>query len=275
MSNDMYTISNCLCKAIITGPEHSGTTILSKLINSHSKIKSGFECGIFLGNLNNFNVKPFSDWLMSDEWFFGLPKNYQIEIRNMNYKQVLEYLGKNKGSYFKESYEQSLIKNAEYYVDKTPRYIYNFKDIYEKIPFKIPIFIIFKCSKELYYSKMIKRHNVSKKSFIHHIIRFIKSLKYINSLNSDNIYVIQYTDFVNKIDKYSDYIMKKINIDNEILSLDTFNKIDKNSKMLYSNYNKKKKDKKIFTNNDLMFIKQYSHILNIYDGLINKLKIKI
>ena len=34
--------------------QHSGTTYLNNVINSHSRIMSGFECGILLGNINHF-----------------------------------------------------------------------------------------------------------------------------------------------------------------------------------------------------------------------------
>ena len=50
--------------AVVTGMQHSGTTYLNNIINSHSRIMSGFECGILLGELNNFeNIQPFSEWL--------------------------------------------------------------------------------------------------------------------------------------------------------------------------------------------------------------------
>ena len=66
--------------AIVTGMQHSGTTYLNNVINSHPRIMSGFECGILLGNLRNFvNVKPFSDWLKEGNTHFGLPDNY-LEI---------------------------------------------------------------------------------------------------------------------------------------------------------------------------------------------------
>ena len=32
--------------AIVTGMQHSGTTYLNNIINSHPRIMSGFECGI-------------------------------------------------------------------------------------------------------------------------------------------------------------------------------------------------------------------------------------
>ena len=53
--------------AVITGMQHSGTTYLNNVLNSHSRIMSGFECGILLGEVNEFHlIKPFSDWLKTD-----------------------------------------------------------------------------------------------------------------------------------------------------------------------------------------------------------------
>ena len=62
--------------AIVTGMQHSGTTYLNNVINSHSRITSGFECGILFKNLKEFDtVKPFSEWLKTGKTHFGLPDN--------------------------------------------------------------------------------------------------------------------------------------------------------------------------------------------------------
>ena len=43
---------------------------------------SGFECGILLGDLKNFEqVKPFSDWLKTGKTHFGLPDDYLEKIK--------------------------------------------------------------------------------------------------------------------------------------------------------------------------------------------------
>ena len=61
--------------AIITGMQHSGTTYLNNVINSHSRIMSGFECGILLNQLNDFqNAQPFCEWLKTGKTHFGLTR---------------------------------------------------------------------------------------------------------------------------------------------------------------------------------------------------------
>ena len=125
----MIKENKCVC--IITGMERSGTTYISKLVNSHSNIFSGFECGILLEDLNKFdNCLPFSKWLAHPNFHFGLPKNYLNEIKYYNYDNIYDYIYIHKGSY--DDNIQKLIKKSDFFVDKTPRYIYHFEEIYNK-----------------------------------------------------------------------------------------------------------------------------------------------
>ena len=216
------------CKAIITGPEHSGTTIIHNIINSHPKINSGFECGILLEDLNKFhNVKPFSDWLSWGGWMFGLPDNYKDDIKDMNYQQVYDYISKNKGKQDK-GHEQKLIRSTPFYIDKTPRYIYNFEKIYKKIPYKIPIFIIFKHYKNLFYSKVMKRKTPIN-SFLNEVRKMINSLLYIKKYKISNVFIFD-ENFLKNKDPYSKFIMNKL-IDEDIsyqkISIELFRKKDK------------------------------------------------
>ena len=125
---------------VITGMEHSGTTYLSNILNSHSMIMSGFECGILLENLAHFEtVEPFSEWLKAGNLHFGLPHDYLEKIKTMNYEQVYEYIGKTKGSHIDNDY-QLLIRKVPYFVDKTPQYIYYLPKICQKVKdLQIPI----------------------------------------------------------------------------------------------------------------------------------------
>lgn len=66
---------------IITGIERSGTTILSKTIASHPDIYSGWECGVLLNDINNFNkVVPFYDWIVQSNENWGLSCNTRDNI---------------------------------------------------------------------------------------------------------------------------------------------------------------------------------------------------
>jgi hypothetical protein len=47
-------IANREILCIVTGMEHSGTTHLSKILSAHPEIMSGFECGLLLSNIKDY-----------------------------------------------------------------------------------------------------------------------------------------------------------------------------------------------------------------------------
>ena len=193
------------CVAIITGMERSGTTLLSKIINSHQDVFSGFECGILLDKLNNFKaVMPFADWLKHGSWQFGLPNNYLDEIKDVKYAEIYKYIFENKGSHCNKnpSNPQNLIKKSNFFIDKTPKYFESFEVIYNKVKGEnIPVFIILKHFDDIFYSQCIKR-NRSQKSFFISTKKVIKSLKYLKENSPINVYVFSYRNFIINKDKY-------------------------------------------------------------------------
>jgi len=147
--------------AVITGIEHSGTTLLSEIVKSHSNISGGFECGIFLGNLATFGrVKPFSDWLKEGDLHFGLPSSYLQAVASMTYAQAVQYINTHKGTK-DDSVRQVAIRSGSMYVDKTPRYVYDLPDILAKIHSAggaVPVFVILKQFDDIIESWVTKRH---------------------------------------------------------------------------------------------------------------------
>jgi len=181
--------------AIITGMERSGTTVLHNLINSHSQITSGFECAILLGTLKTFEtIDPFAMWLKNNRYQFGLPSNYLDDIKNMTYKEVYQYINKNKGSY--EGNFQNIMKNSEYFIDKAPRYIYELEEVIQKIKgIDIPIIIILKNFNNIYFSSVIKR-NQNINEFTENIKKCIKTLELLEKNNYSYIYLLYYNDVI-------------------------------------------------------------------------------
>ena len=256
--------------AIVTGMQHSGTTYLNNVINSHPRIMSGFECGILLGDLKNFDyIKPFSDWIKEGKTHFGLPEDYLEKIKNMNYEQVYNYIHRNKGSK-KDSNHQYLIKKAPNFTDKTPAYIYELGNIHNKIKsLDIPIFVVLKKYELIHYSWVIKR-KISHNVFINNLLLCIESLKYILTNHNANIYVFDYDDLINNKDTYNQYIMDTIcsfhhEIPNRKLSIDRYNsKIKNNIKYVPDTSNK------INT-----IIPSEHEYRQLYNHLLNLVKIKI
>ena len=256
--------------AIVTGMQHSGTTYLNNVINSHPRIMSGFECGILLGNLRNFgNVKPFSDWLKEGNTHFGLPDNYLDEIKNLNYKEVYEYIQKNKGGKNNCLY-QDLIKKCPNFTDKTPAYIYEIQNIYRKIGhLKIPIIIVLKKYDEVYYSWVIKR-KLSFDMFISNLRLCIESLKFISQNPDAHIYLIEYNDLITKKKKYNAKIMDIICTFNKKIPRENLHKEKYNGKIKYDDKYKEDKVSKtinVDTNNH--------ELKELYNHLIDLVKIKL
>jgi len=256
--------------AIITGMQHSGTTYLNNVINSHSRIMSGFECGILLNQLNDFqNVQPFFEWLKTGKTHFGLPDNYVEDIKNMNYEEVYKYIQENKGSK-NDCHYQELIKKCPNFTDKTPAYIYQLENIYNKVKkLKIPFIVVLKSYDEIYYSWVIKR-KIPFQTFIQNIKLVIQSLEFISKNSKENIYVMEYQDVINKKEKYNNHLMNIIT---------TYNKVIPREKLFEEKYNHKikntviyKADKKSTTIN----VNTENHkFKETYNQLLNSLKIKL
>ena len=243
---------------IITGMENSGTTFLSQNIASHSLIKGGFECGILLGNINNFEkVLPFSKWLKNADYQYGLPNNYLDEIKNMNYKEIYDYICINKGNQG-TSHDQLILKGASFIYDKTPRYVYHLQEILRKIKdsnLNIPVFIICKNFDLLYYSRVIKR-NGCVNNYLSYIKLFIKQMKYLKENKKENVFLFDFENYIKNIDKYNNFIMNIINKYNkniliEKLDFENFKTLYKNM-FPYCNYNNQEKDNIIKMNNYLV-----------------------
>ena len=95
--------------AVVTGPEHNGTTYLKNLFDSHPFIFSAFESGILLHN--DFNkCHPWNLWVNSGNFNWGLPK--EIVLSNLELSMVEKYdlIFKNKGSYDGKIQKYSFLK---------------------------------------------------------------------------------------------------------------------------------------------------------------------
>ena len=256
--------------AVVTGMQHSGTTYLNNIINSHSRIMSGFECGILLNKLENFDkVQPFSEWLKIGKTLFGLPNNYLEEIKNMNYEEVYNYIAKNKGSK-NDCHYQELIKKCPNFTDKTPAYIYQLENIYNKVKkLKIPFIVILKNYDEIYYSWVIKR-KITYKHFIENIKLVIQSLEFISKNPKENIYVMEYQDVINKKEKYNNHLMNIITTYNKVIPREKLFEEKFNQKIKHTNvYQSDKKATTINVNTENHKFKE------TYNQLLNSLKIKL
>mmetsp|Transcript_6003 Transcript_6003/g.11445 ORF Transcript_6003/g.11445 Transcript_6003/m.11445 type:complete len:332 (+) Transcript_6003:179-1174(+) len=200
--------------AVITGIEHSGTTLLSEIVKSHSNISGGFECGIFLGNLATFGrVKPFSDWLKEGDLHFGLPSSYLQAVASMTYAQAVQYINTHKGTK-DDSVRQVAIRSGSMYVDKTPRYIYDLPDILGKLhsaaaPVPVPVFVMMKQFDDILESWVMKQH-IQYERFLRNVKKCVKALEGLVAGHHyrQHVYVISYNDLLRDEAEVSRWLMR-------------------------------------------------------------------
>jgi len=136
---------------IVTGYEHSGTTMLANLIKSDPGLAGGFECGLLYEGTkpSDFkNAKPFYDWSMwsleNDLW--GLNEESRRMVVNAKcdaemYATLHSYspifhIAQNKKSYL---------------VDKTPGYLHRLVKVMDRTP-GVPVVVAKKTEHDLRYS---------------------------------------------------------------------------------------------------------------------------
>ena len=198
--------------AVITGMEHSGTTVLSGIVKSHSNISAGFECGIFLGTLATFGDQtPFAEWMSMGEGNFGLPSTYLRDIANMSYADAIVYINDHKGT--SDNSDMSVaIRSGSWLVDKTPRYVYDVPSLMEKlntIGHRVPVFIILKPFVDIMDSIAVKRNDTSVEQAYALVVLCLKSLKEIHPHGKRvrHVYVISYLDLIKRQAKINEFMM--------------------------------------------------------------------
>jgi len=220
------------CVAIIGGIAKSGTTLLARIINSHSQIFSGVECGILMKTPETFHtVKPYAEWLLQGGEFFGLPDSYLDDIKNLSYEEIYNYISLNKGSKgghkfnegSKGDHLQKMMRSTPYFVDKGPRYYMHLKGICEKLKgLNIPIFIICKKFNSLYHSYCVKR-NIGVEKVVTKTNVFVQNVQG----TFENVYFIRHEEFTADPEEYIQKISRILyeynpDLAEEQLSLERF-----------------------------------------------------
>ena len=224
---------------IVTGMEHSGTTLLSQIINSHPDVFSGFEMGVLLKKQKFEEIKPFNNWLKGGHFEWGLPNDYNID--ELDTEQTYEYIYKNKGT--KGGSVQELIRKSKFILDKTPQYIYNLNELYTKIPNTIPFFIILKPYTDILFSYYKRNANIA--NFQSRIKTVIEIMKWIDSFSSipRNIFVFNYEICMANMDLFIEELKRiiqyKVETEGITLSLDNYiKKLDNKTKPQYFGWQK-------------------------------------
>jgi hypothetical protein len=127
--------------SIVTGLEHSGTTIMLQLIASAPEVFGGLECGVLLSpEPSRFNsTDPFYKW-MADINHFGLNAQLRDEwlLTSECHAQMFHRIRAH-STFFQQSPHEQFRKS--WIVDKTPRYIRFLDVIMDRTP-NVPVVIM-------------------------------------------------------------------------------------------------------------------------------------
>jgi len=110
---------------ILTGFEHSGTTLVSEIMRQHPDIDSGFEGGLLLCNkISDFEkLEPFAS-NFKNAWGIKDPDFVDI-CKSRNYSEAYEKI---------RLYSASIPNKKNKIFDKTPRYLQKFPEVLARVP---------------------------------------------------------------------------------------------------------------------------------------------
>lgn len=174
-------------RVIITGIEHSGTTLLSKLVNQASCLSSGFECGFLLADSpRQFeNIHPWYEWMQEpvtvQQWgVSGLHMESICSSKTWDeaYGKLIKY-----SPVFDHNAFQQVC-------DKTPRYMTCLDKVLAKLPDFVPCIVIEKDIKRLWLSH--KNRGADLDQFFAHVEQYRDGLGRALKRHGKRIHVVKY-----------------------------------------------------------------------------------
>lgn len=267
--------------AMVTGMEHTGTTILSQLIASHPDINCGFECGLLLGDAPSdfLNIMPWSKWMQqqieSEIWGqagWGIKPEDMQKICKADswieaYRQIMKY--------------SPIFTNERYILDKTPRYVYKLYEIMEKVP-DVPCIVLYKKPVKLLASVRKRHTDVFEKlpKYTRAYKEFITSVMRCKEDFPNRLLIYDYEN----LKKNPQFILKQIfaklgikgkAVEKIICGKHTYN----NNNMYLSLLEHNDSEEKIFTENEIEFIEKSIPYVNLCmsteDASINSFSLQL
>ncbi|MCF6238881.1 MAG: sulfotransferase, partial [Candidatus Marinimicrobia bacterium] len=182
LSLDTYPV-----RVVITGMEHSGTTLLSMLLKQDVRLKSGFECGFLLAaRPRDFsNINPWYEWMQEpvEEHHWGVSAKHMESICSSKswleaYQKLMEY-----SPVFDQGQTQQIC-------DKTPRYLMYLDDVLDKVPDFVPCIVIEKNIENLWRSHKKRYGHLG--NFCKNFERYGHGLRRALAKHGERIYRVQY-----------------------------------------------------------------------------------
>jgi len=190
---------------IITGMEHSGTTVLAELIKSAPDVYGPFETGFLLAPTpRDFrSIKPFFLWTRESD--LNLTSRQQEGLLNQSsHIDMYKYAMKHSTLFQTAKSEQN------YYVDKTPRYVYFLPEVMQRAP-GVKIVVSTKPYEKIKVS-WTQHHNETDEFFETHYKNFQAGLRkaQTNPTLKDLIYVVRHEDIWSDNEEQANRVASKL-----------------------------------------------------------------
>ena len=202
--------------------EHSGTTLISLLLNGHPRICSGVECGLLLSNIHDYDkAKPFYQWLIIDGWHWGLTEQDRKTLTTAcSYDEAYGMLSHYKGRGNSDPKLRELFAEAPLIYDKTPAYIYRIDEIIKKV--KQPFIVTIKTPRERLESCIKRGQSVS--DFLNYYALAMKKTMKAYTENPNRLLLVSYKSLSTDHEAVMERIQSFIKIEDPVnLSLDRYN----------------------------------------------------
>ena len=207
--------------AIVTGFQHSGTTILSELIMSAPGVFGGFECGILDKEKPSdfINAEPFYDWMMGDpkRLLWGLNEETRDLLVNASCDaEMYSRLRQFSPLFLRQPNQHSLL------LDKTPGYFWRLTKVMDRTP-GIPVVVTRKTDEAMVRS--LKKRNFTDAWIERSIFEFDRSIKQAAAKYPDRLYIANTTLWYDEPDKVMKGVYDFLGLEwkSEYLTMEAFN----------------------------------------------------
>ena len=172
---------------LVTGIEHSGTSLLSLLLERHPLLCGGFECGLLLADspADFAKLEPWHQWMMDpvEIGHWGIPESVMHEITESAdwagaYRKIMEH-------------SPRFDRPDQRVVDKAPRYRLYLTEILDKAPTEIRCLVIEKNLANLWRSfrKRTDFEDYADRCRVYHVAK-----RRAQKTHGDRIRIIRYEE---------------------------------------------------------------------------------
>lgn len=181
------TLDTAPIRVVVTGIEHSGTTLMSTLLRQAPGLDCGFECGLLLASTpQEFRfVEPWYGWMKEpvEDYQWGMAVDDLAQVCSSRswmeaYQKILELSPVFTG------------QGPQQIIDKTPRYLQHLDTVLSKIPPVIPCFVVEKRVENLWKSH--RKRGATLESFEVNYRRYNSGLRAALKVKGEQVHRVSY-----------------------------------------------------------------------------------